>query len=274
MGCGPPRLEGVERLVSQFYLPTAQAPQQIAGRNRCGPCAGRARSDPTADCPWRAGSRLAGRAQGGSGRCRRPGARRADRRKCTGCRAGQHAACPRHRSGCRPRTAKIRRRWCRSQSHRWAGGPEAPAPARSRDRCPGSASRGRNRCGRRARPARCRPCSCGVRTGSTGSCTSVRTARRSRRGGSCLGQDAGWARSKLRDGGGRGRQVTGRGLAHSGVLGGGGHQIGRVQDRMSQSAARTCNDNRSGVPETRRWTWETDRSMPRSRSSGTSSVAM
>src|SRR5664280_807618 len=47
-----------------------------------------------------------------------------------------------------------------------------------------------------------------------------------------------------------------------------------VQDRMSHRAARTCSDNRSGVPETRRWTWEADRSMPRSRSSGTSSVAV
>jgi hypothetical protein len=46
-----------------------------------------------------------------------------------------------------------------------------------------------------------------------------------------------------------------------------------VAPRMSQNADNTCNDSRSGVPETRRWTWEADRSTPRSRSSGTSSVS-
>src|SRR5207237_10814179 len=47
-----------------------------------------------------------------------------------------------------------------------------------------------------------------------------------------------------------------------------------VHSRMSHSPDSTCSDKRSGVPETRRWTWEADRLMPRSCSSGTSSVAV
>ena len=43
---------------------------------------------------------------------------------------------------------------------------------------------------------------------------------------------------------------------------------------MSHSAASTGSDSRPGVPETRRWTCEADRSTPRSRSSGTSSLAV
>jgi hypothetical protein len=51
-------------------------------------------------------------------------------------------------------------------------------------------------------------------------------------------------------------------------------KLAGVQSRMSQNAERTCSDNRSGVPETRWWTWDADSSMPRSRNSGTSSVAV
>ena len=47
-----------------------------------------------------------------------------------------------------------------------------------------------------------------------------------------------------------------------------------VHSRMSQSADSTCSDSRSGVPETSRWTWDADRSIPRSCSIGTSSVAV
>ena len=42
--------------------------------------------------------------------------------------------------------------------------------------------------------------------------------------------------------------------------------------KMSHSAASTGSDNRSGVPVTRRWTWEGDRQMPRAVNNGTSSV--
>jgi hypothetical protein len=41
---------------------------------------------------------------------------------------------------------------------------------------------------------------------------------------------------------------------------------------MSHSAASTGSDSRSGMPVTSRWTCEADKLMPRSASSGTSSV--
>ena len=48
------------------------------------------------------------------------------------------------------------------------------------------------------------PCACGDRSGSTRLCTSVRTARRWRKCGSCVGQDPGGAGPELRDVRGRG----------------------------------------------------------------------
>jgi hypothetical protein len=47
-----------------------------------------------------------------------------------------------------------------------------------------------------------------------------------------------------------------------------------VQAKMSHSAARTASDSRSGMPEASRRTWEAERPMPRSCSSGTSSVTV
>src|SRR5581483_11202598 len=47
-----------------------------------------------------------------------------------------------------------------------------------------------------------------------------------------------------------------------------------VHWKMSHSAARTGRDSRSGVVVTRRWTWEGDRSMPRSASSGLNAVVV
>lgn len=41
-----------------------------------------------------------------------------------------------------------------------------------------------------------------------------------------------------------------------------------VQSKMSQRAARTGSDSRSGVPVTSRWTWESERLMPRSARGG------
>ena len=45
-----------------------------------------------------------------------------------------------------------------------------------------------------------------------------------------------------------------------------------VQLKMSQRAASTCSDSRSGVPEASRCTWDADRSMPRSCRSGTAAA--
>ena len=125
--------------------------------DRCGPCGCRARSGRTAGGPWRGGIRPAGRVQGGSGRCRRPGARRAGRQRCSERIAGHRAVCPPGRSVRRRRTARIRHRWCRSRRRRRGDGPEAPVPGRSRDKPPGSAPRGPGKSGRRTRPASCRP---------------------------------------------------------------------------------------------------------------------
>ena len=169
-----------------------------AQASRSARCGYRTTSGRTAGCPWRAGSRPAGRARGGSGRCRRPGARRGCRRKCSGCTGARRAACLRIRTVRRRRTARIRRRWCRSRRRRRDGGREVPGLRRSLGRCRGSGPRGPSRSGTRIRPASCRPCACGGRSGSTRPCTSVRTARRSRRDGSCAGQDAGWAGPQLR----------------------------------------------------------------------------
>jgi hypothetical protein len=47
-----------------------------------------------------------------------------------------------------------------------------------------------------------------------------------------------------------------------------------VTAKMSHSADSTGRDSRSGVPVTRRWTWEADSVMPRSASGGISSVVL
>src|SRR5450759_3033375 len=47
-----------------------------------------------------------------------------------------------------------------------------------------------------------------------------------------------------------------------------------VTSKMSHSADSTGRESRSGVPVTRRWTWEADRAIPRSASSGVRSVVL
>ena len=68
--------------------------------------------------------------------------------------------------------------------------------------------------------------------------------------------------------------VAGGGLAEAAFSAVVATKSAEVHSRMSQSADSTCADSRSGVPDTRRWTWEADRSMPRPCSSETSSVAL
>lgn len=133
MGCGLPGLEAVECVVGQLDLPAAKAQGASAGS----PGVARPELLQARQRLFMASRESAsGRARAGSGRCRRPGARRPGRPGRSGRRAGRGEACPRSRSASRQRTARSRRSRCRSRPRRRVGGREAHDPDRTPGRCP------------------------------------------------------------------------------------------------------------------------------------------